>query len=145
MKKVALGEAYPTSLGAVEVKGKLSDEERLAALEQQLSYLIMLVTALRARIKKDSENAYVEGPAIEAPHGLNKDGVPIGLVCLGDTGRHTFPVCLMVEKEFYTIGAKKYTSLSAAAEEASGTAGRSGWSFWKLPDGRTLKQALNKR
>ena len=143
MKKIALGQACPAEIGVVETKVRLNDDERLAVLEQQISYLITLINALRARVKRESESIYA-GEPLDAPHGLNKDGVPIGLVCIGETEKRQFPVCLVIEKEHYSVGSKQYPSLSAAAEDISGVR-RSGWAFWKLPDGRTLKQALNKR
>ena len=41
----------------------------------------------------------------------------------------------------YYIDNVKYYSLSAAAEAVSGVR-RSGWTFWKLVDGTTVKEAF---
>jgi hypothetical protein len=48
-----------------------------------------------------------------------------------------------VEIDGYRIGNFKYASLSAAAEVVSGVR-RSGWVFWKLPSGETLKELYKK-
>ena len=80
-------------------------------------------------------------PPVQAPEGLNKDNLPIGLVCYGVTEKSQFPFCLTVEKDSYLIGGMKMESLSAAAEAVSGVR-RSGWTFWRLPDGRNLKEAF---
>jgi len=142
-KKVSLGQACLKEIGVAEIKEKMSDEERLIVLEQQVAYLINLITALRARVKRESEEIY-QGLPLEAPHGLNKDGLPVGLVCIGETSGNRFPTCLVIEKDHYEIGQTKYLSLSAAAEATSGIR-RSGCSFWKLPDGRTLKEATGRK
>ncbi|RLI56702.1 MAG: hypothetical protein DRO87_07760, partial [Candidatus Thorarchaeota archaeon] len=46
--------------------------------------------------------------------------------------------------EGFRVGDQIYKSLSAAAEAVSGVR-RSGWTFWKLPDGRTAKEAFGKK
>ena len=51
---------------------------------------------------------------------------------------------LSIKHDRYYIGTTGYDSLSSAAEAASGVR-RSGWTFWKMPDGRTVKEAYGKR
>ncbi len=86
MKKIALGQACPAT-GMVQTAGKMNDEERILALEQQVDYLMLLINALRSRLKRESLNIHKEegGVELDAPHGLNKDGLPIGYVCIGET------------------------------------------------------------
>jgi hypothetical protein len=74
---------------------------------------------------------------------LNKDGVPIGIECWGTTENSPYMQIMTVEIDGYRIGNSKYGSLSAAAEVVSGVR-RSGWVFWKLPTGETLKELYKK-
>jgi hypothetical protein len=145
-EKIPLGKSYAAAIGMSVARGKLSDEERLSVLEQQVAYMTTIITALRVRLKKGSPRVKVPKQPEEdfpAPFGKNKDGLPIGLVCIGETEKNTFPLCMTVSAEGYVLGMKTYPSVSAAAEAVSFVR-RSGWAFWKVPDGRTLKEVFKK-
>ena len=144
-EKVPLGKSYAAAIGMSVARGKLSDEERLSVLEQQVAYMTTIITALRVRLKKGSPRVKVPKAEeeIPAPFGKNKDGLPIGLVCIGETEKNTFPLCMTVAEDGYVLGMKTYPSVSAAAEAVSFVR-RSGWAFWKIPDGRTLKEVFKK-
>jgi hypothetical protein len=135
-RKIPLGQALRSSAtGLVLSKGKLTDKERITVLEQQVTHMQKMIQHLKDSSKGGSNaNAY---------DNLNKDGIPVGLECWGTTEKQPFLLCLTVNADYYTVGHTKYDSLSAAAEAVSGVR-RSGWTFWKLHDGRTLKEAFKK-
>ena len=74
---------------------------------------------------------------------INKDDLPVGLSLTGTSMRGGFQV-LDIKEDGYYIGPYRYDSLSSAAEAVSGVR-RSGWTFWRLSDGRTIKEAFGKR
>ena len=111
----------------------LSDHDRMLLLEEQMRHMQRILM----RLKK--KNAAGPQPA-PLPDNANKDGIPIGTVCMGATEKSHFLFYLTVETDSYRIGSQQFASLSAAAEAASGVR-RSGWTFWKLLDGTTLKEA----
>lgn len=52
------------------------------------------------------------------------------------------PHILTVDAEGkYIVNKKEYSSLSSAAESVGAPVRKSGWVFWKLADGRTIKEA----
>jgi hypothetical protein len=77
----------------------------------------------------------------------NKDGLPIGLMLVG-TSKGVNYVLMVEEFEYSRVHMfegqpQSYPTLSAAAGDVSGVR-RSGWTFWKLEDGRTVKEAFPK-
>ena len=135
---IALGQAISHPMVMAVNKSRLSDEDRISILEQQVAHMAKIIQALKDKNKK-SANAY-------AGHvgDVNKDGLPIGLICYGVTSKYPFPIFLGVEESGYMVGTTLYESLSAAAEAVSGVR-RSGWTFWRLNDGTTLKEAFKDR
>jgi len=128
-QKIALGQAAKSSaVGLAVSKTELSDQERINILEQQIEHMQKIIQSLKTK---------------KTPSNLNKDGVPIGLECWGTTEKVPYLLTMDVEIDGYRIGNFKYTSLSAAAEAVSGVR-RSGWVFWKLPSGETLKELYKK-
>jgi len=124
-QKIALGQAVKSSgVGLAVSKKELSDQERIYVLEQQIDHMKKMIQSLKTK---------------KTPSNLNKDGVPIGLECWGTTEKVPYLLIMNVEIDGYRIGNFKYSSLSAAAEAVSGVR-RSGWVFWKLPTGETLKE-----
>ena len=117
----------PAGCRAIDPK-KLKVEDRLTLLEEQISYMSQAIQSFTHGEKKDR------------PDGRNKDGIPVGVVAIGETEKSPFKFYLTVLKDGYQVGTIKYESLSAAAEAVSKVR-RSGWTFWRLPDGRTLKEA----
>jgi hypothetical protein len=116
--------------------GKLAADERILILEQQMMHMQRVLAKLR------KENHGTKTPKLALPPGnMNKDGLPIGTVCFGATEKSPFLQYLTIEADGYVVGSVLYPSLSAAAEAMSGVR-RSGWTYWKLVDGRTLKEAF---
>jgi len=130
--RVALGQAPLKGVGLAVPKSNLSDKERLAILEQQIVHMQNTIRRLKGTTDR---------PIADVTEGLNKDGIPIALECYGSTESNPFLMFLTVEEDGYRIGTHKFASLSAAAQAVSGVR-RSGWTFWKLPDGTTLKEAF---
>jgi hypothetical protein len=140
MKKqtAVLGQAVSNGTVVAVTESRLSDKERISVLEQQVAYMQAIITKLKAEAKEPSQNAYAAGTDV------NKDGIPVGLVCHGITSKSHFLLFLEVEEDGYVVGATKYDSLSAAAQAVSGVR-RSGWTFWKLANETTLKEAFKSR
>jgi len=140
MKKqtAVLGQAVSNNAVVAVTESKLSDKEMVSILRQQVEYMQAVIQKLKAEAKQPSQNAYAAGTEV------NKDGIPVGLVCHGVTSKSHFLLFLEVEEDGYIVGATKYDSLSAAAQAVSGVR-RSGWTFWKLASGTTLKEAFKHR
>lgn len=131
---IALGKA-PVKSGIAKAIKPRSVEDRLAALENMLASIIEIHSKNIQTIDKPDENldAYNNTPR-------NKDGIPLYISLIGST--KFGPRILYVAEDGYYLGNVPYASLSAAAEAASGIIRKSGWIFWKLPDGRSLKKAF---
>jgi len=103
--------------------------ERLSVIESQIQTMCKAITTFDSsdELTKESENNKDK---------TNKDGVPNKAAFIGTTRgvQHV----LSVSGDDYVVGEETYQSLSAAAEAVSGVR-RSGWTFWKVPDGRTVK------
>lgn len=137
--KIPLGAAAPASVAVMGTPQTL--EEKVEALALQVAELMKAFNVINSTRMKDKrqQQIYDEFPMMDA----NKDGIPIGVSLVGSSERGGIKV-LTINPDGYYIGNKKFDSLSAAAEAASGVR-RSGWTFWKLPDGRTVKEAFGKR
>jgi hypothetical protein len=138
-EKIALGAALPA--GMAIVTKPMSIEERVEALQKQVEDLVKafhVVNSIRIKDRRQQDR-YTQIPLANA----NKDGIPIGLSLMGSSIKGGIHV-LTVNADGYYIGITKYDSLSAAAEVVSGVR-RSGWTYWKLPDGRTAKEVFGKR
>jgi len=102
------------------------------ALEAKMELLIKLVTSKKmVALKKEQHDP-----------NSNKDGIPLYMNFMGIS--RGIPYVLTVRPDAYYVGATPYATLSAAAKAVSGVR-RSGWTFWKLPNGTTVKEAFNKR
>jgi len=139
-EKIALGAAMPSS-GTAIVSEPITIEERVAALQRQVEDLVKAFHTINSiRVKDKRQQEIYDDPNFA---NANKDGIPIGLSLMGSSVRGGIHV-LTVNADGYYIGITKYDSLSAAAEVVSGVR-RSGWTYWKLPDGRTIKEVFGKR
>ena len=139
-EKIALGAAMAGS-GVAIVSEPTTIEERVEALQRQVEDLIKafhVISSIRVKDKRQQE--VYDNPCFA---NANKDGIPIGLSLMGTSVKGGIHV-LTVNADGYYIGITKYDSLSAAAETVSGVR-RSGWTYWKLPDGRTIKEVFGKR
>jgi hypothetical protein len=125
---------------AIISNNPISLEERVIILQQQVEDLIKAFHIINGVNVKDSRRREIH--EIDTVN-TNKDGIPIGISLMGASIKGGIRV-LTVNNDGYYIGITKYESLSAAAEAVSGTR-RSGWTYWKIPDGRTIKEAFGKR
>lgn len=139
---VALGEEGP-EMEVVEVGlPPANDHERINALEQRLNQIALsldglykILNRIRAKIEGESDKDIMQ--KIERVKSQNK--IPEGTVLAGVT--RGMPYYLEVKDGSFFVGITKYETLSAAAMGVSGVR-RSGWTFWKLPDGRTVKEVF---
>jgi hypothetical protein len=145
VKCVALGEDVAEE-EVVEVLDDRprSDTERITALEQRIYYLTNCLDSLFTMVKEVRDDANKEedhnlNHVIEEKKKADKVEIPEGTVLTGET--RGLPYFLKVRDGGFYVGITKYDSLSAAAEGVSGVR-RSGWTFWKLPDGKTVKEAF---
>lgn len=134
-KYIALGQADKNGVGVVENDPK-TVEGRIALLEEKLEAMTKAFLAARRALKKDTEEN------VDAVGDHNKDGLPIN-ICLIGTSRGVPYIMSIDAKGNYVVAGKVYNSPSAAAEDVSGVR-RSGWTFWKLLDGRTIKEVYRK-
>jgi hypothetical protein len=139
-EKIALGTAVASS-GVAIVGEPVSIEEQISVLQRQVKELMSAFHTVNSlRIKDKRQQAEYDNPGLA---NANKDGIPIGTSLVGTSVKGGIHV-LTVAMDAYYIGITKFDSLSAAAEAASGIR-RSGWTFWKMSDGRTIKEVFGKR
>lgn len=133
---VALGKASIVEAGTGTVSEPSSVDDRLAVLEAKMDMILKMLTANDIHERKEEYD--VDDGALAT---INKDGIPIDINLIGSTKGDVY--VLTVRTDAYYIGNTAYPSLSAAASAVRGTR-VSGWTFWKLPDGRTAKEAFEK-
>lgn len=129
-EQVALGRPIKRSGIVTIAEEPESLEDKVAFLEAKVQ---MLIETMREPRKIEPSGVRV---------GYNFDGIPLGISLIGTSQKSGISV-MTVHSDGYYLGLNRYDSLSAAAEEASGVR-RSGWMFWKLPDGRTVKEACGR-
>ena len=134
-KSLTLGKAVRRKGKAIAIKPK-SIEDRVCMLEAMVANLLKINAKILVDKPEGGDNAY--------DSALNKDGIPHDL-CFVGVDKTGFPRVLTVKEDGYYVGDVKYGSLSAAAEDISGIIRKSGWVFWKLADGRTVKEAFKNR
>jgi len=138
-KDIALGKACDVSSGIMTQP--LTTEERLATIEKWLVDLTTAFNTINSTRLKDKRTIDKRDKYITV-NDLNKDGIEVGSSFIGES-QCTGIFVLTVRGDGYYVGETPYASLSAAAEAVSGVR-RSGWTFWKLTDGRTLKEAFRR-
>jgi hypothetical protein len=112
---------------------------RVELLEKKLEAMTKAFLAARRSLLK--KNTAVEEEAAIDPN-TNKDGLPYNTCYIG-TSRGV-PYILTVDGAGqYFVANKVFNTLSAAAQYVSGVR-RSGWVFWKLLDGRPIKDVYRK-
>lgn len=139
--KVALGSTNaPLTATCLTINPtKLDPDERIQLLEEQMKHMQRIISKLK---RTRSSSTEINGGV--PSEDLNKDGIPLGMVCFGATEKSPFLFYLTVEMDYYTVGSYQFPSLSSAAEAVSGVR-RSGWTFWKFLDGdkvKTLKETF---
>jgi len=115
-------------------------EERVQALEDQYAHMMSMNDNLFSMLKE--VRAYVQAEHDKrATQAIQKTklALPEGIVLSGTTRGLSF--FLQVKDGGFWVGNTQYPTLSAAAEAVSGVR-RSGLTFWKLPDGKTVKEVF---
>ena len=142
---VALGEDVPEAelVEVVDVQPR-TDAEKIVALESRLDHITNAMDNMFAMIKelRDYSNKDKDTQlkaVIEAKKKEKKIEIPEGTVLTGKTRGLSY--FLQVREGGFYVGITRYDSLSAAAEGISGVR-RSGWTFWKLSDCRTVKEVF---
>ena len=145
IKCVALGEdvAEAEIVKAADKEAKTTDE-KVIVLEKRVFYLtnaldnmFTMVKELRDDLNKDVDVKLAN--VIAKKRGENKIEVPEGTVLTGKTKGLSY--FLHTKDNGFYVGITRYDSLSSAAEGVSGVR-RSGWTFWKLPNGKTVKEVF---
>jgi len=115
----------------------INTQEEIEDLRFKLEAITEMFYALKKRFSKKGKS---EKNIEKAEEVFNNDGIPLNSSFIGFTRNSSFPFILIVDENgTYKVGSKKFKSLSASAKFVSGVR-RSGWTFWKLFDGRTLKE-----
>lgn len=142
IKCVALGEDVEAEVAEVQpLREPVSTDDKLHAMQQQILYLTSAFDSL-ARMVKEIRDDYGKDKdeklngLIEEKKKAGKAEIPEGTVLIGTTRGLSY--FLQVKDGGFFVGTTKYESLSAAAQGVSGVR-RSGWTFWKLSDGRSVK------
>jgi len=122
----------------VDIKANPTNmQEEVADMRFKLEAINEMFYALRKRFRKKNKS---EQNIEKAEDIFNKDGIPLNSSFIGFTKKSVYPFVLIVDENgLYKVGSKKFKSLSSSAEFVSGVR-RSGWTFWKLFDGRNLKE-----
>lgn len=143
-KHIPLGKAAP-DVGVAKIEQPSTLEEKIEALQKQVEDLTRVLYSTQHALFKSMLAA---PPSAQAPQlapanpNVNTDGVEIGITLLGPTQFGWFH-SLIVAPDGYYLGPEKFDSLTAAATRAVGYK-RNGWTYWTVPDGRTIKEALGK-
>ena len=144
LKCVALGEEDTSEeLAQTEpATAPVSMEQRMAAIETRqlhitnsIDSLFQIVKSLRDKSSKDQDTKINE--VINKKKKEQKIEIPEGTM-LHAASKGLSYFC-RVEAGGFKVGATSYESLSAAAEGVSGVR-RSGWTFWRMSDNRTVKE-----
>jgi len=140
---VALGEDVEESVCVVQphaepksIEQRLDDQQKqIMQLTSALDSMASMIKELRDDYRKREDEKLTK--IIEDNKKAHKMEIPEGTLLHGATHGLTF-YCTVADGGF-KVGNRTYNSLSQAAEGISGVR-RSGWTFWRLPDGRTVKE-----
>ena len=134
-RNIALGMALGSSGNAIEVpEDDMSQGETIETLKQKVDELTKAFQVLNSKLNDRRDDMEMGIPFVDT-----KENIPVGTTLVSHSQRGGLRF-LTVTADGYYVGITKYDSLSAAAEAVSGVR-RSGWTFWKLADGRTAKEA----
>lgn len=149
VKCVKLGEDIEAEVAEVQpfpIREGASADEKIEEMQKQILHLTnafdsisRMVKEIRDDLRKDKDNELNE--VIEKNGKEGKDEIPEGTVLVGTTRGLTY--FLQVKDGAFYVGTNKYDSLSGAALGVSGVR-RSGWTFWKLSDGRSVKEVYKR-
>jgi hypothetical protein len=147
-KSVALGADFEEDFAEVEAMPAQPKgiEERVQYVEEQTILLTSSLDSMFAMVKELRDHVRGEGDKkrtemIEQNQATGKHEIPEGTILTGSTRGISY--YLEVRADGFYVGVTRYETLSAAAKGVSGVR-RSGWAFWHLPDGRSVKEVFRK-
>ena len=80
-------------------------------------------------------------PKLSENRPVNKDNIPINTLLIGKAKGNLYVMC--VHEDFYSVGNKKFISLSGAAQYVTEKR-RNGREFWKTTDWVSVEDAYSK-
>lgn len=136
-KEIPLAKTAEGAATAVLVQEPANLNDKVKMLEASITAMQEAFSITRKTlITKEQADPALNAYAVEK----NKEGLPLSTCLIGVTKGIPYVLTIWTDGKYY-VGNKKFASLSAAAEAVSGVR-RSGWTFWKLPDGRTAKEVF---
>jgi hypothetical protein len=143
---VALGEEDLNEVAEVVEHQPHTIDEKIAALEARQDSMVQMMDNMFALLKDiraavQSERDIRVSQALDETVKAKSMAIPEGTVLNGKTKGLSY--FLQVKSGAFYVGNTRYTTLSAAAEAVSGVR-RSGLTFWKLDDGRTVKEVFKR-
>ncbi len=129
----------PQKSGATICIDPKTIEERLSVIEAKIEAMTDAFYLIRNSKMDCQTNLDNFNRECEKKTKINKDGIPFNTVLIGMS--YGYPYMLTVIEDGYLVQGVTYQSLSAAAEAVSGCR-RSGWTFWKLPNGSSVKEVF---
>jgi len=143
---VALGEEDLNEVAEIVEHQPHTIEEKIAALEvrqdnmvQMMDNMFALLKDIRSAVQSDHDRRVNQ--AIDETVKSKAMAVPEGTVLTGKSRGLSY--FLQVKNGAFYVGNTRHATLSAAAEAVSGVR-RSGLTFWKLDDGRTVKEVFKR-
>ena len=143
---VALGEEDTNEIAEIIEQQPRTADEKISALEarqermvQMMDNLFAILKDIRSTVHAESDRRVAE--AVNNPADSKQITIPEGMVLNGKTKGLSY--FLQVRDGAFYVGNTRYATLSAAAESVSGVR-RSGLKFWKLDDGRTVKEVFKR-
>lgn len=143
---IALGDEDNVAIVETEENTPITNTEKIAVIEQRIyeltnsmDSLFTIVKNLRLTVEKNN----IENDRKIAEKEIKNKKIPVGVVLTGTTTKKGLcagiTYFLTVREDGFYVGETKYPTLSAAAEAVSGVR-RSGWSFWKLENNKSVKE-----
>ena len=132
-KKIALGD-HTEKVGTGIVSRPADIHEQVAVLKDQVEIMTRAIRFITESRMNDR--------SCQVAHNMNMDGIPIGISLVGISTGEDVHVLVVADDGYYT-NQLRFDSLSAAAEAVDSDA-KDGWTFWRLSDGRTVKEAFGK-
>jgi hypothetical protein len=143
---VALGEDDANEVVEIMAQPPQGLEAKVAALEgrqeqmvHMLDNLFAILKDIRATVQVDNDRRVNE--VINRSADSKQLSIPEGTVLNGKTRGLSY--FLQVKDGAFYVGNTRHLTLSAAAEAVSGVR-RSGLTFWRLDDGRTVKEVFKR-
>lgn len=145
-KKIALCQSADTAASIITKPTTI--EGKMQILEDKLRAITAAFNAMKTQLghKEDqleTFDVYTKNVQSNKPKTkVNKDNIPVNTSLIGITRGVPYTLTISGDGSYY-VGITKFQSLSAAAQAVSGVR-RSGWVFWKLANGKTVKETYSR-